>query len=206
MPIIYLFGVDKTGKSTLSKMLAKNLHAKNLKVKLSWMRGSHTLTSLLSKLLSKTDVFKGEANPYYGINIPPNLSKVWWLLEYISALPIILVKYVLPHHLGYIVVADRYVLDLIVWITLITNEDIFLRSLLAKHLISLARKTKLRFHTITTIEEAYKRGGGEKSFLKRQLNLYKTLNSGSYTVDTTIKRPEESLKEILNIIESEGLT
>lgn len=205
MSIIYLFGIDKAGKSTLTKMLTKNLQAKNPKAKHAWMRGSHTITSLLSKFLSEIGAFKGGANPYYGLNVPPTLARLWWLLEYVSALPIILVEYVLPHYLGYTVVADRYVLDLTVWIALVTDNECFLRSLLAKHLVSLALKTKLRFHIITTVEEAYKRGGGEKSFLEKQLNLYKALSSGSYTVDTTKKSPEESLKEILNIIESEGL-
>ena len=59
MVIIYFFGPDGAGKSTLAKKLAWEIHKRGHKTKLSWMRGSHTIASLLAKILSRSDFFKG---------------------------------------------------------------------------------------------------------------------------------------------------
>jgi len=82
MSIIYFFGPDGTGKSTLVKALASELHKGECKLKLSWMRGSHTLTSLLASFMTKFDCFKGSDNPYYNIRIPKSLKRLWQVLDF----------------------------------------------------------------------------------------------------------------------------
>ncbi|MGB9622287.1 MAG: AAA family ATPase, partial [Candidatus Bathyarchaeia archaeon] len=49
MPLICLFGPDGSGKSTLARALTKRLSDENFRVKLSWMRGTHTLASLVAR-------------------------------------------------------------------------------------------------------------------------------------------------------------
>ena len=199
--IIYFFGPDGSGKTTLARLLIYELRRSGIRVKYSWMKGSHTFASLLSRFLSRFTCFRGWLNPWYGINIPKRMIKLWCFLEYMSALPIILLKYVFPSFLGYIVVADRYVLDLVVWVALITSDNnVFLRSLFGRHLISLALRCKHRFFVVTDLRDLIERGGGETAFLKIQLHTYRSLNIDSYTIDTTRKRPKESFKEILGVL------
>jgi len=56
MPIICFFGTDGSGKSTLAKALTKRLNSENFRVKLSWMRGTHTLLRGLSEKLVEDPV------------------------------------------------------------------------------------------------------------------------------------------------------
>ena len=131
MAIFYFFGPDGAGKTTLIKNLAKHLN-KNHKTKLSWMRGSHTIASFLAKILSRYEFFKGSENPYYNISIPLKLKNLWQFLEFVSALPVIIIRFVLPSLMGYWIIADRYSLDLAVWISMTTRDSSFLNKFQAK--------------------------------------------------------------------------
>ena len=200
MPIIYFFGADGSGKTTLARLLCADFRKKGFKVKYSWMRGSHTLISVISRLLSRFSVFKGMSNPYYRIRVPNQMVRLWHLLEYVSSLPVILYRFVIPDLLGYTIVADRYALDLLVWVVLTTRDSSFLKTIPAKHLTSLALKTHFRFFIMADLDELVHRSGEETANLKRQLEIYESLNIDACRIDTTRKSSKESIREIENII------
>jgi len=204
MPIIYLFGADGSGKTTLAKLLACNLRRQGFRVRRSWMRGSHTFISILSRFLSRFNSFKGEFNPYYGIKVSKRMVRLWYFLEYVSSLPIILLRFVLPSFFGYVIIADRYVVDLVVWVALITNDDSFLRTVFAKHLVSLALRSKFRFFIVADLEELAERSGEKTAKLRRQLDLYRSFDLKAYVINTTGKSPQDSLREILGVLEGSG--
>lgn len=198
--LIVLFGPDGSGKSTLAKALEMELKRRNLKASISWMRGSHTLASILSKALSRLGAFKGGLNPYYGIAIPRSLTKLWQLLEWASAIPIILARYVLPSAFGRIVIGDRFVQDLIVWIAITTDDASFPNSLLSRHLLSLASRSGFHFLVTAKLEELVRRSGNDPEFLMKQLTLYEAIAKamGAPVIDTTNKGIDESFEELLS--------
>ncbi len=168
------------------------------------MRGSHTLASLLSKFLSKFQAFRGLENPYYGVSIPRNIMKLWWLIEYISVLPIIITEYIMPSRLGRIVVADRYIPDFIVWVAIITNNASFKESIYSRQLLTLSRRNTLKFYVTASKEEIRRRSNEKTMSLNKQQNLYKSLATNAFNIDTTDKTPKESLKEIVTILKGLG--
>ena len=168
------------------------------------MRGSHTLVSILFRFLSKFDSYSGNVNPYYNVTLPKRMARLCWLLEYISALPVILLRFVLPSLFGYVVIADRYVLDLVVWVSLITGEPSFCRSFLARHLISLAGNTKVKFFVVADLRELAQRSGEDISVLRNQLDLYNSLRDGANVLDTTNKSPKKTFQEVLDTLDNKG--
>jgi len=203
MPIICFFGPDGSGKSTLAKDLAKEFNNCGFRVKLSWMRGTHTLASLFAEILSKFTAFKGSDNPYYEITIPKNLKRLWQLVELTSAIPIILLKFILSSTLGYWVVAERYVPDFITWVSLTTSDRSYPESIEAKFLLALSSKAHSKIYVTASLEELLRRREGiNPNFVSAQLKLYGRIASAiqAHTLDTTNKSVNESLEDVLSLM------
>jgi hypothetical protein len=56
-------------------------------------------------------------------------------VEFISVLPILLAKFILPSILGYTVIAERYVPDFLVWVSLTTRDEDYLKRLEARFML-----------------------------------------------------------------------
>jgi thymidylate kinase len=202
--LIILFGSDGSGKTTLAKALAKEFESRSFNVKISWMRGSHTLASLLARFLSKFTLFRGSDNPYYRMSIPNSAKKVWQLIEFISVLPILLTRFILPCSLGYTVIAERYIPDFLVWVAVTTDDPSYLNSFSARTLLALTLKTRIRIYVKADIKELIdRRDDMDPSFIKKGFTLYEKLakSIGSFTLDTTDKNVDESLNILLAFLD-----
>jgi thymidylate kinase len=205
MSIFCFFGPDGSGKTTVAKALAKELEDYGFNVRISWMRGTHTLASLLAKFLSRFALFRGSDNPYYRISIPNSAKRVWQLMEFISVLPILLTKFMLPSLFGYTVIAERCVPDFLVWVSLTTRDECYLKRLEARFLLALSMKADAKVYVTASEAELAKRRSGEvnRNFLSRQIKLYEELAKiiGACKIDTTGRSIKETLNELISFVQ-----
>lgn len=196
MPIIMFFGLDGSGKTTLATALVEELSKQGFKTRVSWMRGTHTLASILAKFLARFNAFAGSDNPYYRISIPNKMRGLWRFIEFISVIPVIALRLVVPSFLGYLVVAERSPADFVAWVSLVTRDPNYINRREAKFLLLLNASVKI--YVTCGVEELLRRRNGDPNVLKRQIDLYNRLSSivKAFILDTTDKSVEESFGEL----------
>jgi thymidylate kinase len=204
MPIICFFGSDGSGKSTVAEVLTKMLRCSGFTVKISWMRGTHTFSSVLARVFSKFSTFGGSDNPYYMISIPKTLRRLWQFLEFISMLPILFARFLLPSAIGCIVIAERYLPDFVAWVATTTNDPYYLKSPDVMFLLALTSKADVRVYVTADLNELKRRrNDSDMLFLQKQLELYEELANAvdAFKLDTTNKSVSESANALFDLVE-----
>jgi hypothetical protein len=183
--------------------MASDLNVRGFKVRVVWMRGTHLLARSLAGFFSRFDSFKGLDNPFFNITIPTSLRRVWQLIEFISFLPIFFLRYTIPRAFGYFVIADRFLIDFVVWITLTTNSPEYSEKFEARFLLALNRKISSNFYVFAEEYELLKRKNDMPlKFLIEQKNLYSKLSNriDAQKLDTTFIMPKQASMLLLKTI------
>lgn len=138
---IILFGADGTGKTTQAKLLISYIRSHGGRPWWAWIRGRHSLAFVLALLFARFGYYQtvnlpnGTSQKVFDPRLLPKLRPIWQLIEFVSVLPWIILRVRLPRILGYTVVAERYVVDTVVYLGYWLG-DRFLKSFSAKALLS----------------------------------------------------------------------
>jgi len=205
--LIVFFGPDGSGKTTQARLLASYFQQQDFKVRLVWIRAHHSLASILSKILVSFGYYRiifSQEKSYklFDVKLLPRLKRFWGFIEFISVLPWILVKVKLPLLLGYVVIADRYVVDTIVSVAYFLGGYGFLSGYAAKILLSMVSGAFL-IHLDAETDVIIERRKDEKldsdfiRFQRRFYPLFATL-LGVLSVNTSNKSVMDTFKTILN--------
>jgi len=200
LPIICFFGPDGSGKTSLARELASTLSKKGCRVRISWMRGTHTLAFILSRVLREFDTFK-RCNSRM-ISIPTKMALAWRFIELISLMPVLLVRFIIPNLLGFWIVGERYIPDFVVWVAIIINDDNYMSRPESKILLCLARKTAVNIYVTADVNKLNERSSEDTSFLTSQQRFYRILAETlkAYEVNTTHRSVERSFQEVDSFI------
>jgi thymidylate kinase len=119
---IIFFGPDGSGKTTQANMLISELNRKGIRNKKLWLRSLHTLAFLISKvgmyIMKLDDIY--QLRTKYSDHAAFRI--IWYFIEFVSILPLILTKFYLPLLEGYVIVAERFVIDWVVSVAYATNN------------------------------------------------------------------------------------
>jgi thymidylate kinase len=198
--IIIFFGPDGSGKTTQAGLLSDQLKSRGFSVKQIWMRSLHTLAFLISRIaqqfLKLNDVYEFRSK-YVGH------SNLWYLVEFVSIIPLILFRLYLPLLRGHIVVADRLVIDWIVSVAYWTHNPSFINSHWADFALTLIPKDAIMIYIDAEYQVlSYRRQHGESfDYISFQRTCYimfaDKLNAAK--VDTSNKNIQQVNEIILKL-------
>ncbi len=199
MEAVCLIGVDGAGKTSIARRMAGILRERGVRVRVAWLRGTHTLASLAARLLHALGA-RGDCNPYYHVCVPERLRGAWAWLEAASIIPVIAGRFKAPGLLGYTVIGDRGPLDLIVWIRLTLGMDTR-GTLLERLIIAVSRATCRSVYVRASLEAllSRRRGTRDERLIPAELQAYDELAARLKlpVIDTTSTTVEEAAKTIL---------
>lgn len=118
--IIAFGGPDGCGKTTIAKLIVKDLRRKGYPVAYVWLRYPRFFSFiplLLSRMLNLTIVYEIDGlckHKYHDFRRIPGLGVLYELLLILDYTLYRFIKVTIPRLIGYIVVVDRYVIDIAV--------------------------------------------------------------------------------------------
>lgn len=206
-----MFGPDGAGKSTHVELLVRYLNENGVKAKKIWVRSPHTLAFLIWGLLRRLGKYSVETNhlgkEFYRPRIRTRLSRnVWGFIELISMLPHLFGAYFLIKR-GYLLVAERYVIDSIATIAYYLDDRSFIAGHTAKLLLKFLPLNSVLIFLDATYDVIARRRGAiaePMTFIEMQRYAYHYYSKifGCDTIYTENYSVQASHQMILDIIHS----
>lgn len=214
--VIVFFGSDGAGKSTQTQLLIGYLKSHGRRTQIAWLRGRHSLAFVIAKFFTKMGyhrIVKVPSGVTYRVFDPgllPRLQRFWGVIEFLSVLPWIILRVYLPRALGYTVVAERYVVDTVAYLSYWLGQD-FLRSFLAKVLLNFIPQGSVLIHLDAETQDLLERlkriryDTATKDYIVFQKRIYRILSKTimATTINTSRYSTDETFQRILNVINAQ---
>jgi thymidylate kinase len=161
---IIFFGPDGSGKTTQANLLVSELNRKGIRNKKLWLRSLHTLAFIISKvsmhILRLNDIY--QLRTKYSHHAAFRIT--WYIIEFVSILPLILTRFYLPLLQGYVIVAERFVIDWVVSVAYATNNPSLVDSWFATWMTYFIPKQSVLVYIDAEYNSILSRRGAEDSF------------------------------------------
>lgn len=181
--VIYIMGIDGSGKTTVAEHLAESIKAKGFDVDILWLRFNHVLTKPLlglCRLLGYTKYYTidGIRVGYHEFHRSNLISWAFIILQYFDAVLATYLK--LSPRLKktqQVTILDRYIYDIIIDIAIDTGRDDFVNSWFGERFKALLPKDTVILPVMreeAALLNARPESKVDRDFNKR-LSLYQTL-------------------------------
>jgi len=201
---IIFFGPDGSGKSTQADLLIRELNVRKIRNKKIWIRSLHTLAFLISKVAMHTLRLSHiyELRSRYANN--SFFRTTWSFIEFISILIPIILKFSVPIRQGYVMVAERFVIDWIVSLAFALDQHSLVNGRLANQALHFIPKNSLLVYIDANYDAIAMRRPIEDSheFIEFQRSCYSKFAKELHalTIDSSDKNIDEVYALIRNSI------
>jgi len=198
MPSLFvsIFGPDGSGKSTQARILADYLFSRGSKVKIVWIKSYHTLAYVLSRIYGSLSPNSITVNAYghiirIGAISSSRLNRlIWAWIEFVSVLPLALLRVYLPLSMGRVVIAERYFVDAVASIAYTLDDPDFESSFVARLMLRFIPKNSVLIHLDSDYDEISERRGSmadPEDYIRFQRSMYDGLSMrlGAVKIDTS---------------------
>jgi hypothetical protein len=141
--LVYVMGIDGSGKSTVSEHLARKFRENGYQVRVEWLRFNHVLSKPLLGLcrligLTRYEIRDGIRVGYHDFHRSKIISWLFVLFQYLDALRVLYLR-VLPRirDEGRVLILDRYVYDIMIDLMVDTRIEKLDETWLGRKLLSL---------------------------------------------------------------------
>jgi thymidylate kinase len=202
---IIFFGPDGSGKTTQAEMLVTELRKNGIKTRKLWLRSLHTLAFIISRIamsmLNLRNVY--EFREKYSHR--KSFRVLWYAIEFVSILPLVVFRFRIPLMRGYTIVAERYVIDWIVSLSYVSRNESLLYSRLAKMALTLIPKDSVLIYIDASYDAILSRGRNEDSFefIEFQRRSYAII--ARMLSATVIDTSDKSLQEVQKLVRDQTL-
>ncbi len=127
--VIYIMGIDGSGKTTVSEHLAKQLRARGYTVHVLWLRFNHVITKPLLGLcrilgFTRYEIHDGIKVGYHDFYRSKTISWLFIMFQYLDAVRIKYLKVLPKIRSGKnVLILDRYVYDILIDVMVDTRMD-----------------------------------------------------------------------------------
>ena len=203
------FGPDGAGKSTQAQRVMKYLSSQGCRTWRTWIRGRHSLAFFLANFLAEfgycqiVDV-SGEKRKVFDPRLLPRLALLWGAVEFVSVLPWIFLRVYLPRFLSYTVVAERYVVDTVVYLGYWLGYG-YLTSFSAKVLLRFIPEDSVIIHLYAETDTLLKRSFDDEvtqDFIEFQQDIYHKMAKrlDAISINTSKSSVEKTSQKILDTL------
>ena len=204
--LIYIMGIDGSGKSTVSEFLAKKLRDEGYDVEVMWLRFNHVFSKPLLGLcrllkLTRYETCDGIRVGYHDFYKSSLISYAFIFFQYLDA---IRVKYfkILPRCRGKnkILILDRYVYDILIDISVDTRKSNILSSWIGRGFKKLLPEDALNILVHRELDEVLgvrPEGKVDRNFESRYWQFKKLINDSSVNTINNSGSLEELLESAL---------
>lgn len=210
--LVYITGIDGSGKSTLVNIIEKELCQRGIRSTTYWLRFNHVISKPLLGFcrligLTRYENIGGIRIGYHEFSKSRIISWLFIALQYLDALRVKYFK-IFPASFkkNHIIILDRFVYDILIDMSVDTNIDLF-SSRVYKCFTNLVPKNAKIILIDRDMDEVLKcrpEGVVDKYFKKRRVLFDRLKHENNIIVIENSRTIEEMREQVIDILEADS--
>ena len=126
-----------------------------MNIKIVWIRGTHTFTSLIVRFLNRFSLFQGMCNPSIVLCIPKKMHSLWIFLEVVAIIPLVISRFIISCIFNDFVIAECSLADFVTWSMMTLKRIDVVKNFSLRSMLALSKAPCLNIYIRADLENEY---------------------------------------------------